>query len=234
LKGGDSTATPIQIARDLNRMVGLVPWTSCVIPAALTRWSGERTGKDSWFGGRFYPNWYLPVHLGGLGLDIDLAPSTMKVTKSQRLMAARFFSDPRLVLYRREGVDIPTAEFAGALAKWKLVPGSYVPRSYESTEQADSWLALLCQVSRATFGATQNSDKVMLARFKPEYRLKPMSLQRLKELWHVQFYASSLPVCPPLGAVRLSRHLEWGSLLWAPNEKTDKTWLDPFPFEGEW
>jgi len=198
LKGGESEATPTQVGRDLNKMFELCPWTRPSIKFAFSRWQ-----KDSWLGKVFRPNWFLPVHLGGFGVDRKYAPKGWRVTRGQRLMAARFVNDPRMALYRREGMDIPTAKLAGALAKWRMVAGPYVPGPEEVTEVSDDWLARLALASRAHQGSAPVSDSVFVAKFRPEYRLKPMSREALERYWDAQVFASNLPACPPLQGIRV-------------------------------
>lgn len=197
LKSGESHATPTQIGKDLSEMVKLCPWTSCAIPKALSRW-----GKD-WFGPIYRPNWYLPVHLGGFGLDLKQAPDSWRVTRSQREMAARFVSDPRLGLYRRKGMFLPVAKIAGALAHWRLISGPYVEGPGESDNVTDSWLERLAYAVRASSGAYEVADKIVVCRFRPQYKLKPISDDGLKKYWSARWMATFLPPCPPLGCLRV-------------------------------
>jgi hypothetical protein len=205
LKGGDSTATPTQISRDLGKMAELCPWTACAIPFALKRWSGDWSGI-------LRPNWYLPVHLGGFGLNPKLAPPGIRITKWQRLLAARFVHDPRMALYRRKGMSLSSVKLAGALANWKLVIGDYVAEEHESDELVDAWLARIAYATRAHQGCKPVSDKIFATKFKPEYRLKPMSVHGIELYWDARLYASRLPPCPPLCTLPLSSGLITG--LW--------------------
>jgi hypothetical protein len=201
LKTGESKAVPTMISRDLSKMVKLVPWTGCTIPAALSRW------KKDWFGPRYRPNWYLPVHLGGFGMDITLAPSNWRVTKSQREVAAMFIADPRLGLYRHDGVSIPTASYAGAVANWRLMVGAYVQQEHESFDLSDSWLERIAYAVRAAKLERQTSDKVFVTKFFPQHRLKPMAVESLARYWVARWMAVGLPPCPPLGRIKV-RDLE--------------------------
>jgi len=198
LKGGESEATPTMVGRDLNKMMELAPWTSSTIPFAFQRWA-----KDKWQGQYYKPNWFLPVHLGGFGVDRKWAREGLRITRGQRLMAARFVNDPRMALYRREGMDIPTAKLAGGLAKWRMIPGDYVPRAGESSDVSDGWLARLALASRAHHGSSKVSDSVFVAKFKPEYRLKPMSMEALERYWNAQVFAFNLPHCPAVRPLRV-------------------------------
>lgn len=94
LKAGDSHATPEQLSKDLNRIFELVPWALPTIPKVMDRW------KTIWYGKDFQPNWFLPVYLGGLGLDRKfMGEHQSTITKAQRSVAARFVMDPELVLW---------------------------------------------------------------------------------------------------------------------------------------
>jgi hypothetical protein len=62
-----TSTTPVMIAQSLNEMVRYCPWAACSIPFAMGRFD------LSWFG-RFRPNWYVPVHLGGIGLNRSIGP----------------------------------------------------------------------------------------------------------------------------------------------------------------
>jgi len=84
--GGESLATPTQVAPEANHMLETLPWSRCVLPLIFHRFIGKK------WQGNFVPNWYLPLHLGGLGIDIKFAPKTMKITSAQLQMAARFIS----------------------------------------------------------------------------------------------------------------------------------------------
>jgi hypothetical protein len=218
LKGGESNAVPTQLGPDLSRMVERCPWTHCSIPAALNRW------KKDWFGPIYRPNWYMPVHLGGFGIPKRFAPPSWKVTRSQRLMAARFVNNPSMALYRRKGMDIPTTKLAGALVNWKMFPHTYVPNKHEIVA-SDDWLARLAYAARAHSGSKEVSDNIFISRFKPEYRLKPMSYDMLEKYWDAQVYAVQPPTCPPIGYIRLNYVWDYdvigmNQLFFGPEEPT--------------
>lgn len=194
LKTGDSSAFPTQIGPDLSRMVQLCPWTSCTIPAAMERWRRE----DKQFHSYFRPNWYLPVHLGGYGVDVSLAPPDWRITRPQREMAAHFVSDPSLALFRKPGMKLPVAKVSGALARWEMVTGDYVPREFETQDVDDGWLARLAMAYRAEQNAPDVSDRVFLARLSRKFGLKPMSAEALIRYWNARLFAFLPTPCPPL------------------------------------
>jgi len=101
----------------------------------MKRFSGH------WFGDFLRPNWYLPVHLGGLGFGREYAPPTMRITKEQRIVAAMFFQNPSMALYRlKGGIQIPTSKYFGALANTRMVVGDYVIEEHEEFSLQDPWL----------------------------------------------------------------------------------------------
>jgi len=190
LKEGESATTPTQVGKELSKMVSQVHWANCAIPFAFKRW------KDDWFGPVYRPNWYLPVHLGGFGVSLKYGPSDIGVTKSQRSIAARFIANPALALYRRKGISLPVAKLAGALAKWQLIPDNEklveeLENDLSFTKELDDdWLARLAYAFRASRSPTSEvSDRILIHKFRPESRLKPLSFAGLLRYWDAHFYA---------------------------------------------
>jgi hypothetical protein len=201
VKTGDSLATPIEIAPELNKMCRLVPWTRCCIPRTFQRWS-----KD-WFGPIYKPNWYLPVHLGGFGLDIAFAPSNWTTTNSQRRIAQKFIENPKLALYRKANIPIPKDDYINSLANWRMISYDENTPNVDSNlvEVSDSWLAKLAYASRAHDGAKDpDKDSVIIQRFLSKKRKTKgiMSHSDLFVMWNVKFLAFNLPPCPPFSGFR--------------------------------
>jgi len=197
VKSGESSATPDMIGREISEMVRLCPWAACSIPATMARWN-----KDSH--GRFFrPNWYLPVHLGGYGVDIKYSPSAWSVTKTQREVAARFVADPSLSLYRTIGRrDNPFRKFLAATLKFRLDNNPRPLRDYETESGSDPWLERLAYANRAT-GRQDHDISVLARRLGRQFRLKPMSFEGLARYWSARLVAVPGPVCPPMGRIRL-------------------------------
>lgn len=197
VKSGEAKATPCQIGKDLSEMVEYCPWAKCSLSAAFSRW------RKDFYGSFYRPNWFLPVHLGGFGVDPKHAVK-YHVTRSQRELAARFIDSPALALYRLKSLDIPTAKIAGAVANWRMIPGSYVPESFESRETADDWLVKLAYASLVQ-GNKPVDDRVMISRLGRERERKPrrLSQDELELYRNVQFFASGLPECPPFGYLKI-------------------------------
>jgi hypothetical protein len=93
-----STALPTDITRDVSKMCHLQPAAVSLIPRAMNFWCGKWFNKQKFF----KPNWYLPVHLGGLGLDPIFSPEDNKVTYAQRLVAARMLKEDISSLFSRK------------------------------------------------------------------------------------------------------------------------------------
>ncbi len=101
-KTGQSMADPVAIAKDVSKMLDFVPWAGAVAYKTLMdRCASKISGKTGF--GDFTPNWFLPVHLGGLGVDRVHAPiigSHERFSLPQRKVAAYFHSHqdlPRLL-----------------------------------------------------------------------------------------------------------------------------------------
>lgn len=200
LKSGDSTASPDQLGKDIGKMCENCPWAVSAIPTAFKRFEGEWSGKF------FKPNWFLPVHLGGYGVPLQFAPLDLKITRAQREIAARFVHDPRMALYRTKGISLPTAQYAGAIANWRMIPGDYVRSAGELTvdEMNDGWLGKLAYAVRASTGSSEKTtDARFISTFRPQFRLKPMSIEGLERYWNAQVFAFDCPPCPPLGYIKV-------------------------------
>lgn len=91
-KDGSSAATPTGVSNSVSQMMLALPWSACYLPVILRRWSFKNILG-------FTPSNYLPVHLGGLGFDMRLAPHDAYITVQQRLMAAIFIANPALQLF---------------------------------------------------------------------------------------------------------------------------------------
>jgi len=212
IKSGESRALPTQIGKELSKMAKLYPGSACAIPASFERWE-----RDTFAFG-FKPNWYLPVHLGGYGVDRQFAPSAWRISKPQRVMAAHFIHDPSMVLYRCPGVSNSAADLSRAMANWRMVPGSYVQEAGESDVTDDAWLAKLCLAARLAhpFDLPESpkndiirqrflgeSDSYHLLRWARQFRLRPAGLETIERYWKVRFFAFQVPACPPLSILRV-------------------------------
>nr|UJQ92819.1 MAG: putative RNA-dependent RNA polymerase [Narnaviridae sp.] len=201
LKDGDSKCLPTQVARDLEKMIDLVPWTRCTVPQTMSRW------KDQAFGGRFTPNWYVPVCLGGYGLNPDTCgpgKQNVTITRNQRLVAAMFKHNPRLALFRKLGFNLPVGLIQHAIPNTKLVTtsGPFPEGVVVGEDIADDWVARLAYAYQASQSATQSEESVLLYKMKPEFRLSPMNIETIWEHQNAYFIANNTPICPPISQIR--------------------------------
>jgi hypothetical protein len=84
--------TPDMLGLQVNKMLKLCPFSEGMIPAAMTdrRNVFSRLKKTT----GFTPNWFLPPHLGGYGLDIRALRGKLVVTPEQRRVAAWMILHP--------------------------------------------------------------------------------------------------------------------------------------------
>lgn len=90
---------PHHMAEGINRMLELAPWTAPTLPLIMAR------SRRIW-NGPFQPNWFMPLHLGGFGIDPKHSPKKLEVTKNQRLIAARFIHEKLSLETKRYGDDV--------------------------------------------------------------------------------------------------------------------------------
>jgi hypothetical protein len=207
VKSGDSLATPTQVGKELGRMCDHCSWASVAIPEAMSRWDNKHMkGGKRWLGEHYYPNWGMPVHLGGMGVPRQYL-NDLKVTRAQRVMAERFVQNPKMALYRMEGnhIDLGSLDLLGSMAKWKMIPGSYVPNRHELIEN-DGWLNRIAFASQAAYGTSHAIADALAIRpqtFGSTWGVRPMSDNRLELFWEAQVYATgSLPDCPSVEPIR--------------------------------
>jgi len=179
VKTGESQAKPTEIGKSLNEMVSLCPWTSRAVPGAMKRFSRER---KTWF----EPNWYLPVHLGGYGLDVSMMPENHRFSRDQRRVASMFVADPKLVLFRKNMISHKDKlKFSPDFFSTKIVYGDYVPKMYEQFEEEsilDGWVARLNLANLFISGKDPStSDDFFMSKICKNSRLKPMKTENMKD-----------------------------------------------------
>jgi hypothetical protein len=196
LKEGDSSALPTQIGKDVNKMIKYCPWTKCTIPSIFGRW------KEDWLGKCYIPNWYLPVHLGGFGIDLNHAPSTWKLTREQRKVAVAMYSNPTMTLYRTMGFKLPLAVVAGSVLSWKRVQDTCPLREHD-TDGEDPWLVRLALAYRYGTHGRKPSESGLYKNTFDLRGAKPCSFDKLIELWRTKLISVKGPECPPLNLIRI-------------------------------
>jgi len=205
LKSGSSQALPTQIAAVAGDMVASLPWTRCVIPKIMQRW--KRRGK-------FVPNWYLPVHLGGYGLSPVLAPNSWSVSHVQRRMAARFIREPTLSLYRVRGVIPPPKEFKD------LVPrGTWSSSVPDQADNLDRWAQRMEYVRQWMHGHAHEEREHFPRQLSVIRSLKPVGEAGFVKYWNRFPVPTFRAPCPPLHPLRFpylvqSKPTPWINYSW--------------------
>lgn len=216
LKGGRSEALPTEFGRDVTKMVQLCPWSWSSIPGIFKRFDKK------WNKRAFQPNWYLPVDVGGYGVNLTRPPS-FRTTRNQRLVAGIFLAEPQLALYQRLQEGGPTIKLKhlrkivpGAFANWRIVRGDYVVNQHETIDLEDDWLIRMSLYTRALSVPSQLNKEETLRRVKyydslssilklakgRHLRIKVLSSDDIDNLWKIRYVATGVPQCPPLRTMR--------------------------------
>jgi hypothetical protein len=148
--------TPVTLASELNTMFRYCEFAPRALGLAFRRWDGDFS-VTKLHGRR--PNWFLPPHLGGFGVEPKYAWKTPEYTKEQLTMATWMVLNPTQALYR---VIQPTKRdglidryFAGKTADWKLLRNldqdlKHAPPSLPFPRDSieDEWFQRLTYLSR--------------------------------------------------------------------------------------
>lgn len=213
---------PTHIGKELNKMASLAPWTASAIPTAFKRWE-SKLRDFKWF----TPNWFLPVHLGGYGIDMKYAPSDLKITRNQRLLAAMFINEPELLLFRRDGVIIPKVFKSKIVGNFTIEKGSMNgPLESHIKDVSDidgTWLERLAYAERCNYrnvlnqvDSTDDLEMFLKANSLKRNRFyKPLSLQGLIDYWTIQIHQNQSSEPPPLSPIRLSQDTAIQSMIYS-------------------
>lgn len=212
-EGEASLARPTEIKNELNRTLDNISWLRVIVPDVMGRWQKE------WYSRTFRPNWYLPVHLGGMGIDPKYAPPSLKITRDQRYMAARFLHEPRLGLYYSTGskATVKQIDYLCSIETFTFVPGSTVLPAHQvaRTDVNVGWMARAAAVAHASFEKDPEvKDEVLISQAlrripKSSRRLKPMSLSGIESYSTGQWVATRTLPCPPLRPLVQRTQLEY-------------------------
>jgi len=223
LKGGESKCLATQVAGDLAKMVKLCPWTRCTVPQTMSRWSKDK------FGSRFVPNWYVPVCLGGFGLNPDeVGPGreNVVVTRNQRLIAAMFVHNPKLALYKKTGFVLPLKKIQHAIPNIRLEifdKCSPQPGEVRGDDVSDDWVARLAYAYQVTQEAANVDQELLLYRYKPEFRLKPMNVDTIWKYQNAYPVAFGTPSCPPVDPIKFPGFIT-AAHIWQQDNTHLKLW----------
>jgi len=208
LKTGQSKASPVEIGREISSMISLCRWSKSTIPLTFKRFDDARNKGNYWF----QPNWYLPVHLGGYGVDIAYAPDNWTISRAQRKIAARFVCpNSKLALFTRLKQKHSLKFASHFLGKFVIKPVTDCSDYERLQDIDDDWLARI-NLAYYLHDPPKNveSDDALLpyvaSRFPLHSRLSPMSDRKIAEYWNVKFISSAPPVCPPLSIIRQKTH----------------------------
>jgi len=191
--GGESSATPVDLGKELGKMVGLCKKSACTIPLAMSRFEHKY--------GNLRPNWYLPVHLGGYGIPVELNPKGEVYTRDQRIFAAMCVGKTQ-GLYRAPKPSCPI-ELGNIRREYTMVPDPYVPEAFE-LETRDEWQERKMYMEKClTYGegtpAILDAENVRSrAYIKLNRRYKPMTLDRMRDYYEPRWVGSRGTKCPPL------------------------------------
>ncbi|APG77273.1 RNA-dependent RNA polymerase [Wenzhou narna-like virus 5] len=208
LKDGVSLCLPTQISKTINEMCSLVPWACCIIPTVFKRWSSDLKFLN------FSPNWFLPCHLGGFGVERRFG-SVFKLTRQQRKVCTMFVKNPELSLYFTKGFSLDhfykfKSQISGALSHPRFKQ-SYCPLNDNECSD-DPWLERISLIHRFSSFALRKNEVAKLREFGKElYRFRTMPREKVDTLVHLKFVSIKGPICPPLPPLKLrtlNSHIE--------------------------
>jgi hypothetical protein len=244
VKTSSTITTPLQVCKDLSEIFKTCPEIrSCFhisIPPLIPPFR-----KVGWRGD---PNWFLPSHLGGLGL-VGFPTS---ISHEQRLVAASFMQSGTdglkqhiVAVCSQRGLNLRiTRLFRPFLSSFRYVPLD-VPESsdWKDTDDAvlygpDSWLARFSMIQNSSLPPGESLPVLKHIRLdKKMFRFKPASDQAILRWWTVKLQvATGLAPPPPLnnmffrGAVRDPTPLDMrrGKLLKTVSELNEEMSHDLF------
>lgn len=181
------------------------PWASSCLPLSMERFDA-RTDTFKWF----KPNWYLPVHLGGYGIDPRWSDGSLRITRNQRILAAMFVHNPDLALFRITGLPYKASKEARTIVRPRPVFGSYVARDgeVEVSELLDKWGERMMSINRAMLHDTTKfpnfdlATELILSTMARDRRLHPMSAEGIVNHWELRYFAYTPMECPPLSYIK--------------------------------
>jgi len=201
--------SPTQISKDLTKMCREVPWAKCIIPSVFKRWDTDQ----------LKPNWYLPVHLGGYGVGLDLSPTDWKVTRQQRSVARMFLKDKNLMVFRTLGVSpewdeyLRCRKFQDLIKKFSNAQFSqpYCPLNSHETKE-NPWMERLCMIKRwsqAGMGNLPSEGRpVFDSRIRYNFQeYRPVRFSTLESCWNMEFKFTRSAELPPLNVLEIPKKL---------------------------
>jgi len=194
-------SNPTQLAQGLNDMFRLCPWSTACLKQVQNRY-------DSRYGW-FRPNWFIPIELGGLGINPKFALKPIKYTLNQRKVATRFLFSPALSLYRKISSEtdrvgnvqklIHTLQIL--LKRSHMIPSDldYVEGPHESSLDESGWVEKICMANYLMNPSASCGDESVYKNkvLKMKRTVNPMNVDTINRYWHPRWYSSRLPPAPP-------------------------------------
>ena len=192
-------ASPTQIHEGLNSMFETCPWTTRALPLVMDRW------KDL-FKGRFRPNWFVPLHLGGLGVKSEYSDKkSLNLTREQRLVAAQFVHNPGMSICREKKVSISTTKsYLKILGTPYLVPKTQPKTLEESFDELGKWVGRLSYCDRLAGKLVEPTDEMILLKFSKSWE-KPLSDRGFQYYSECEWRTGAFPLCPSLNEFHFNR-----------------------------
>jgi len=178
----------------------------------------------------FRPNWFIPTHLGGYGLDIRFARE-FAPTKSQLLVAARFFTERNLKLLAVCGdeLSLDVGCLKGIVGEvFTVKKGSQDLFPFPTTRvEDDGWAQRLAYLNtyQNLCSPLSNAAKICnhLMDVKKGFWCEPMSIEKMVEYWDVDLLFPTPPPCPPLQPLKYDGNVCSGYLhSWRDGPKTKR------------
>jgi hypothetical protein len=199
----DLNSNPTQVSREINRMITLCNWTECIIPCIFQcRWIDENFALHD-RKHKLSPNWFLPVHLGGYGVDIKYAPKDLKITRDQRKLARAFIKDIKLQLFIKEASinskikNININSFPGAFLNYK-VTDKFRPLNEHETEDSDPWLGRLSLIYNMANSKEVKDSFGYKAKHFNLRTVKPFTREKVMRLFEIKLISNKSCDLPSL------------------------------------
>jgi len=199
-----SAATPVGLSSELNKMFNYLGNAS-FLPAIMSRF--PQMGGD-----RFFPNWFLPIHLGGFGISLKWSPGDgLSLTKRQSKVA-RIFAESPSTLYYLKGLPKIDRKFAPrALVTFSPVFGDSVQQSFEDFDLTDPWLERFALLSRISHRNLNPAPEVAIRNIilhregfhGKRRKIIPFCADDILAHWTIRYSGVPGPTCPPLSSLKL-------------------------------
>ncbi len=195
--------SPTQLTKDVNKMCSELAWGKCIIPSIFNRFKTDR----------FKPNWYLPVHLGGYGLELKYSPSSWNVSRQQRMVARMFLKNEKLMLFRSEQAkernnlrgNKKLMDLIGKCQNFSFRQ-PFCPLNSHETEE-NPWMERLSLIKRLTEAGgliTSVEGPVLSKEISHRFQeFKPVKFSTLASCWEMAYKFWRGPIVPDLHYLKI-------------------------------